>query len=113
MKYLKLGDHYNTPEIAGLPLKQKKNIKFNYYLSSRINGNLIDLDITSKLFDGDKMYIRKSCYRVKLRSMEDCVKKNTVDHMLSLGVEKENIPLSLQNTDLQTRRNKLSKKDAF
>lgn len=113
MKYQKLGDDCYTPEKSGLPLKNKKNIKFNYYLSSRINGNLIDLDITSKLFDGDNMYIRKSCYRVKLRSIENCVKKNTVDHMLSLGMDRENIPESLQNNDLQDQKHRWSKKDAF
>ena len=113
MKYQKLGDDCYTPEKSGLPLKNKNNIKFNYYLSSRINGNLIDLDITSKLFHEDEMYIRKSCYRVKLRSIENCVKNNTVDHMISLGMDSDNIPASLISNDFKYQRQKLSKKDAF
>ena len=96
MRYQKLGDDLEIPEVKGLPLREKQLIKFNYYLSSRINGNLIDLDITSKLFDEEKIYIRKSCYRVKLGEMENCVKENTVDHMLSLGLDEENIPHSLR-----------------
>ena len=96
MRYAKLGEDLEIPVVSNLPLKGKKNIKFNYYCSSRINGKLIDLDITSKLFDQDKMYIRKSCYRIKLGEMENCVKQNTIDHMLSLGLPESSIPDSLK-----------------
>lgn len=113
MKYQKLGEDLEIPKRNGLPLAGMENIKFNYYLSSRINGNLIDLDITSKLFDKDKMYIRKSCYRVNLGEMENCVKANTIDHMLSLGLKDSYIPASLKNTNLTNSNLKLSNRGAF
>ncbi|MCM8569114.1 hypothetical protein NE848_06980 [Gramella jeungdoensis] len=95
MKFEKLGDFIYIPKLTGTPLEGKKNIKFNYYLSSRVNGKLIDLDITTKLFDQDQMYIRKACYRVKLGEIENCVKANLIDHMKSLGMDESNIPESL------------------
>jgi len=113
MKYQKLGEDLEIPVSNGFPLRNKEDIKFNYYLSSRINGNLIDLDITSKLFDNDKMYIRKSCYRVNLGEMENCVKANTIDHMLSLGLQECNIPASLKNTNIKNTNLILSNKGAF
>ena len=103
MKYAKLGEDLEIPVVSNLPLIGKKNIKFNYYCASRINGKLIDLDITSKLFDQDKMYIRKSCYRIKLGEMENCVKQNTIDHMLSLGLPESNIPDSLKILKKRTK----------
>jgi len=111
MKYLKLGEDLEIPEVNNLPLKQKKNIKFNYYCSSRMNGNLIDLDITSKLFNKKDMYVRKSCYRIKLGEMEKCVKQNTIDHMLSLGLAEEDLPDSLTqyNPRVKTRASKNTK----
>ncbi|WP_300436927.1 hypothetical protein [Christiangramia sp.] len=96
MKYKKLGNDLEIPKVNELPLKNKEKIKFNYYCSSRTNGNLIDLDITSKLFDQDKMYIRKSCYRIPLGEMEKCVKQNSIDHMISLGLKEKFIPDSLK-----------------
>lgn len=97
MYYHKLGEDVYIPEPDGFPLKNVKDIKFNYYLSSRINGNLIDVDITSKLFARDKMFVRKSCYRLNIGEIENCVKANTMDHMKSLGVDDENIPSSLKS----------------
>lgn len=113
MKYQKLGEDLEIPARNGFPLSETKSIKFNYYLSSRINGKLIDLDITSKLFDKDKMYIRKSCYRVNLGDMENCVKANTIDHMLQLGLKVCNIPASLKNINFTNTNLKLSNKGAF
>ncbi|MGA8853941.1 MAG: hypothetical protein WB492_07180 [Christiangramia sp.] len=104
MKYKKLGDDINIPKTEGLPLWNKRNVKFNYYLSSRINGNMTDLDITSKIFDNDAMYIRKSCYRVQIRDIENCVKNNTIEHMKSLGMKKKNMPESLMPPKLKTTK---------
>lgn len=95
MKYQQLGDFVNIPNVQGSPLKGKKDIKFNYYLSSRVNGKSIDLDITTKIFDDEQMYIRKACYRVKIGEIESCVKHNLIDHMKGLGMDETNIPSSL------------------
>ncbi|TBW26536.1 hypothetical protein [Gramella sp. KN1008] len=103
MKYEKLGDFIYIPKHAGTPLKGKKNIKFNYYLSSRVNGRLIDLDITTKLFDENQMYIRKACYRVRIGEIENCVKDSLIDHMKSLGMDESNIPESLHAIGLRSR----------
>lgn len=97
MKYQKLGEFIHIPRKEGKPLEGKEEIKFNYYLSSRVNGKLIDIDITTKLFDEDDMYIRKACYRVRMSEIESCVKENLIDHMRSLGMEEEYIPSSLIN----------------
>ncbi len=95
MKYLKLGEFIHIPRIEGTPLKGKKDIKFNYYLSSRVNSKRVDLDITTKLFDEKQIYIRKACYRVRVGEIENCVKENLIDHMRSLGMDESNIPASL------------------
>lgn len=95
MKYQKLGDFIDIPHVQGSPLKGKKNVKFNYYLSSRVNGNNIDLDITTKLFGDEQMYVRKAGYRVKIGEIEACVKQNLIEHMKSLGMDDTNIPQSL------------------
>ncbi|SDS05499.1 hypothetical protein [Gramella sp. MAR_2010_147] len=113
MKYKRLGDHMEIPKINGSPLREKEKIKFNYYLSSRMNGKLVDVDITSKLFDGNKMYIRKSCYRIPLGDVENCVKENTIEHMLSLGLKETNIPDSLKGIHIKDRKPKFSNKSAF
>lgn len=109
MRYQKLGEDIYIPIKNDLPLKDKTNIKFNYYLSSRINGNLIDLDITSKLFHREIMYVRKSCYRVNLGEIENCVKANIIDHMLSLGLAESEIPKSLTNKNIANRNKRYSK----
>ncbi|GAA4315818.1 hypothetical protein GCM10023115_26320 [Pontixanthobacter gangjinensis] len=109
MRYQKLGEDIYIPIKNDLPLKDKTKIKFNYYLSSRINGNLIDLDITSKLFDAGKMYVRKSGYRVKLGEIENCVKANIIEHMLSLGLDESEIPKSLKEKNITNRSRKYSK----
>lgn len=95
MIYEKLGEDIYIPVPAGKPLENASNLKFHYYLSSRVNGKQIDLDITSKIFEGDQMFIRKSCYRVSLGEIENCVKANIIDHMRTLGIENSNIPKSL------------------
>ncbi|QYA24103.1 hypothetical protein G3I01_00795 [Gramella sp. MT6] len=111
MDYQKLGDDIYIPKRSNSALKDSEEIKFNYYLDSRINGPWIDLDITSKLFDNDKMFVRKSCYRVKIGEIENCVKANIIDHMKSLGLSNKNIPESLYNksTTNQSFRPKTSK----
>ncbi|MCG9972933.1 hypothetical protein [Christiangramia crocea] len=113
MKFEKLGDFIYIPKHTGTPLKGKKNIKFNYYLSSRVNGKLIDLDITTKLFDEDQMFIRKACYRVKLGEIENCVKANLLDHMKSLGMDESNIPESLMAFGISSRAVRSSNQNAF
>lgn len=95
MKYQKLGDFIYLPEADGIPLKKVENIKFNYYLSSRINGTKIDLDITTKLFNHNNIYVRKACFRVNVGEIENCVKHNLIDHMRRLGMDDNNIPASL------------------
>ncbi|MDX1543548.1 MAG: hypothetical protein R3214_06330 [Christiangramia sp.] len=113
MKFEKLGDFIDIPKFTDSPLEGKKNIKFNYYLSSRVNGKLIDLDITTKLFDQDQMFIRKACYRVKLGEIENCVKANLIDHMKSLGMDECNIPETLTRSMDGTHGVKSSAKKAF
>lgn len=102
MNYIQLGDFIHIPETETAPLKGKTGIKFNYYLSSRINGQHVDLDITTKLFDGEQMYIRKACYRVKLGEIEKCVKYNLIDHMRYLGLEEKSLPASLSSTSISS-----------
>ena len=97
MNYEKLGEDIHIPKLEERPLKNRDDIKFNYYLSSRVNGKNIDLDITSKIFDNDQIYIRKSCYRVKLGQIENCVKSNIIEHMKELGIPQTRIPESLKN----------------
>ena len=46
MKYKQLGNLIHIPEVNLKPLENRADIKFNYYLSSRVNGKNIDLDIT-------------------------------------------------------------------
>ena len=98
MNYKKLGEDIYIPKLIGRPLLKENSFKFNYYLSSRVNGKMIDLDITSKIFRGDRAYARKSCYRVKLGEIENCVKANIIDHMKKLGISQTNIPDSLKNS---------------
>ena len=97
MNYEKLGEDIHIPKLIEHPLKNKDGFKFNYYLSSRVNGKKIDLDITSKIFDKDQIYIRKSCYRVKIGQIENCVKSNIKEHMKELGIPQTRIPESLKN----------------
>lgn len=97
MSYKKLGEDVYLPKVEGKPLLNKEKVKFNYYLSSRTNGKKIDLDITSKIFESGDTYIRKSCYRVNLGEIENCVKENIKDHMLKLGISQTGIPTSLKN----------------
>ncbi|MUP44254.1 hypothetical protein E0K83_00655 [Gramella sp. BOM4] len=113
MKYQLLGDHIYIPKLTDSPLEGKKNIKFSYYLSSRVNGKNIDLDITTKLFDDHHMYVRKSCYRVTIGEMENCVKENLIDHMRSLGMDDADIPTSLLNEKKTTRLNKVLARNAY
>lgn len=100
MKYQQLGEFVHIPKLEGTPLKNKMDVKFNYYLSSRVNGKRIDLDITTKLFDDKQIYIRKACYRVRLGEIENCVKENLIAHMRSLGMDESNIPSSLINVGI-------------
>ncbi len=113
MKYQKLGEFIYLPPKEGAPLRGKKDVKFNYYLSSRVNGKLIDIDITTKLFDDDDMYIRKACYKVRLSDIESCVKENLIDHMRSLGMEEENIPSSLINMGITSHAVKCLTKNSY
>lgn len=113
MKFNRLGDFIYIPKHIGTPLTGKKNIKFNYYLSSRVNGKYIDLDITTKLFDGNDMYIRKACYRVRLGEIENCVKANLIDHMQSLGMDENNMPKSLCQLDLTSQSMRSPGKKAY
>ncbi|MCP9198399.1 hypothetical protein MKO06_00655 [Gramella sp. GC03-9] len=113
MKYQLLGDHIYIPKLADSPLEGKKDIKFNYYLSSRVNGKNIDLDITTKLFDRKDMYVRKSCYRVTIGEIENCVKENLIDHMRCLGVDDSNIPPTLTNKQSPTRISRSLLKNAY
>lgn len=113
MKFQQLGGHIYIPKLEGSPLRGKENIKFNYYLSSRVNGKHIDLDITTKLFDGKQMYVRKSCYRVRLGEIESCVKQNIIDHMRSLGMDESNIPASLIDIGITSHAIRSSNKNAY
>ncbi len=110
MDYQKLGEDIYIPKRNISALKDSENIKFHYYLDSRFNGQWIDLDVTSKLFDHEKLYVRKSCYRVKLGQIENCVKANIIDHMKSLGLPSKGIPKALYsrsttNQSLRTKTN--------
>ena len=107
MNFKKLGTDIYIPKNDPNALKNIDDVKFNYYLSSRIKGNLIDLDITSKIFNVDDIYVRKSCYRIKIGKLEDCVKSNIIDHMKKLGMDESNIPESLLNTKITKRPNRL------
>lgn len=112
MKYYKLGEDVYLPNHCKFPLKSAIDLKFNYYISSRVNGSLIDLDITSKIFDGDDVYVRKSSYRVKLGEIENCVKANIKDHMIKLGVENSNIPPSLNRVTSPKHKMRYTKNTA-
>lgn len=113
MKYQKMGDDIYIPKPTDSPLKETKNIKFNYYLSSKVHKNLIDLDITTKLFDDEKIYVRKSSYKVRMGEIENCVKANLIDHMKSLGMDDKNIPESLHNMGLSSDSLRNIKKKAY
>ncbi len=89
MNFEKLGEHLHIPKNAGKPLVGKENIKFNYYLNSRVYGKRVDLDITTKLFLKGQCYVRKGCYRVRLGEIEECVKYNLLDHKRSLGMDED------------------------
>ncbi|MUP45657.1 hypothetical protein E0K83_07855 [Gramella sp. BOM4] len=95
MQFQKLGDAVYTPKIKGSPLANKEHIEFNYYIQTKTHGNKVDLDLTTKLFDKDREYICKSSYRIPMKKLEDCVKANLVDHMLTLGMKRKNLPKSL------------------
>ncbi|MFV8226766.1 hypothetical protein [Christiangramia aquimixticola] len=97
MKYLKLGEDIYTPQNCDQPLKDASEINFNYYISTRVKDEIIDLDVTSKIFHKNEVYIRKSCYRIKMGQIEDCVKLNILDHMQNLGVPDSIIPESLKS----------------
>lgn len=113
MKFEKLGEFIYIPQREETSLAGKSNIRFNYYLSSRINGKLVDLDITTKIFDEHKLYTRKACYRVKLAEIESCVKANLVDHMRSLGVADDAIPKSLIEIGITSHAVSLLTKNAY
>ena len=113
MYYKKLGEDIYIPKRSDSALQNSEEIKFNYYLNSRVNSHSIDLDITSKLFDDNKTYIRKSCYRVKLGEIENCVKANIIDHMESLGLPKEKIPESLYDKAATNQPIRLQKARAY
>ena len=102
MNYRKLGEDIYIPQNHNLLLTDAENVKFNYYLSSRVNGKKIDLDITTKIFEQDRMFVRKSCYRVKLGEIENCVKSNIIDHMRKLGVPENVIPESLSSPNVKS-----------
>lgn len=112
MIYEKLGQDIYIPAKSNLALKKINNIKFNYQANSSIKGNLIELDLTSKLFAGNAIYIRKSCYRIKLGEIEDCVKANSLDHMRALGISVSNIPDSLKNLNFTNRNRSYSENSA-
>ncbi len=95
MEFQKLGDTIFTPQIEGSPLANKVDIEFNYYLSVKIHGNNVEMDLTTILFDTTTEYTCKSCYRITIDQIEDCIKANLVSHMLRLGVKRKNIPISL------------------
>lgn len=97
MIFKKLGDDIFAPSPKAMALIDAKDPKFNYYLSSRIRGPLIDLDITTKIFHNNEMFVRKSSYRVKLGQIEKCVKQNLIEHMLLLGLPEAEIPDSLKS----------------
>lgn len=113
MKYQKIGDDIYIPKLSDSPLKKKKNVKFNYYLSSRIHKNLIDLDITTKLFAEENIYVRKSSYKVRMGEIESCVKANLLDHMQALGMDESNIPASLNSMILNSQSVRSIKKKAY
>lgn len=113
MKYEQLGNFIHIPEVNIKPLENRSDVKFNYYLSSRVNGKHIDLDITTKLFDEDQMYIRKACYRVRLGEIENCVKYNLIDHMRYLGISDEDIPVSLIKTGITSHAIDCSNSNAY
>ena len=113
MNYEKLGEFIHLPKIEGKPLENVEKIKFNYYLASRLNGNKIDVDITTKLFHGDSMYVRKACFRVVPGQMETCLKENLIDHMRSLGMDNHNIPQSLINIGITNHAVKCSTSNSY
>lgn len=113
MQYQKMGDDIYIPKPTDSPLKEKKDIKFNYYLSSRVHKNLIDLDITTKLFDDENIYVRKSRYKVRMGEIENCVKANLIDHMKQLGMDENNIPPSLHNMGLSSNSIRAINKKAY
>ncbi|APG60183.1 hypothetical protein [Christiangramia salexigens] len=113
MKYEKLGEFIYMPKHIGKPLQGRDNVKFNYYLSSQVNGKKIDLDITTKLFHEDEIYIRKACFRVSIGEIEACVKDNLIDHMRSLGMDEENIPKSLNCRDIISHTENYWAKNAY
>jgi len=100
MRYQKRGEYIYLPEVDGIPLKNVEDVKFKYYLSSRKNGEKVDVDITTKLFDQNRMYVRKASYKLGIGEIEDCVKENLIDHMRSLGMDAHNIPEALINDDI-------------
>ena len=101
MLFKKLGDDIFAPAPRAMALIDAKEPKFNYYLSSRIIGPLIDLDITTKIFHNNEMFVRKSTYRVKLGEIEKCVKQNLIEHMLLLGLPETEIPDSLKTENFK------------
>ena len=95
MNYQKIGEIIHFPKSKGKPLQGKRGIRFNYYLSSKNLGSFVALDVTTKLFYQEKIYVRNAVYRVRLGEIEKCVRENILKHMKSLGMDENNIPASL------------------
>lgn len=95
MKFQQLGDAIHIPEVKGRPLEGKDEIRYNYYISTRINGDKVDMDITTKIFHDEAMYVRMAFCRVKVGQIEKCVKRNLIEHMIQLGLRRKDIPRSL------------------
>ena len=102
MNYQKLGECIQFPKTKKKLLEGKRGIRFNYFLSSKSKGTSIDLDITSKIFYEDQIYVRIAAYRVKMGEIEKCVRENILDHMYSLGMDEDNIPSSLLNFSMSS-----------
>lgn len=94
-QYKNLGDPVYIPKMEGSPLADKKQINFNYYLSTIIKGKNVDVDLTTKIFDKETEYICRVCYRVEIDQIGNCVKSCLVNHMCALGMNRKDIPKSL------------------
>ncbi|MBT8295692.1 MAG: hypothetical protein KJP01_03640 [Gramella sp.] len=103
MNYKKLKEDIYFPKPERTPLKKFNDPKFNYFLTSHIDGNSMELEITSKLFDLERTYMKKSCYQINIGDIEDCVKRHIKEHMLDLGIPKKNIPEALHKIKITNR----------
>ena len=99
MKFKEIGEVIYIPEINGKPLEGKQNIKFNYYISTRLHKDMIEMNVTTKLFHEDDIYIRQARYRLKMGQIEKCVKRNLIEHMCSLGMKRNDLPKSVLYRD--------------